>query len=101
MTCVPTGRTIVAMATKTERFAVRLTAEQDALIRRAAEVEGTDLTNFTVTATLARAREVLADRRLFMLDESAWSKFLSVLDRPLSPKPRLTKLFAEPSIFDE
>lgn len=39
------------MATKTGRFAVRLTAEQDALIRRAAEVEGTDLTNFTVTAT--------------------------------------------------
>ena len=50
------------MATKTERFAVRLTAEQDALIRRAAEVEGTDLTNFTVTATLAHARDVLADR---------------------------------------
>ncbi len=50
------------MAMKTERFAVRLTAEQDALIRRAAEIEGTDLTNFTVTATLAHAREVLADR---------------------------------------
>ena len=28
------------MANKTERFAVRLTAEQDALIRQAAEVEG-------------------------------------------------------------
>lgn len=51
------------MVTKTERFAVRLTAEQDALIRRAAEVEGTNLTNFTVTATLAHARDVLADRR--------------------------------------
>lgn len=89
------------MATKTERFAVRLTAEQDALIRRAAEVEGTDLTNFTVTATLAHARDVLADRRLFMLDAPAWSEFVSVLDRPVSRKPRLEKLFAEPSIFDE
>lgn len=88
------------MATKTERFAVRLTAEQDALIRRAAEV-GTDLTNFTVTATLAHARDVLADRRLFMLDAPAWSEFVSVLDRPVSHKPRLEKLFAEPSIFDE
>jgi uncharacterized protein (DUF1778 family) len=91
----------VWMATKTERFAVRLTAEQDALIRRAAEVEGTDLTNFTVTATLAHARDVLADRRLFMLDAPAWSEFVSVLDRPVSYKPRLEKLFAEPSIFDE
>ncbi|BBX12719.1 MAG: DUF1778 domain-containing protein [Mycolicibacter algericus] len=92
---------MVDMAMKTERFAVRLTAEQDALIRRAAEVEGTDLTNFTVTATLAHAREVLADRRLFMLDASAWSEFVSVLDRPVSQQPRLEKLFAEPSIFDE
>lgn len=80
---------------------MRLTAEQDALIRRAAEVEGTDLTNFTVTATLAHARDVLADRRLFMLDDAAWSEFASVLDRPVSRKPRLAKLLAEPSIFDE
>jgi len=89
------------MATKTERFAVRLTAEQDALIRRAAEVEGTDLTNFTVTATLAHARDVLADRRLFAIDDAAWTEFLAVLDRPVSHKPRLEKLFAESSIFDE
>lgn len=89
------------MATKTERFAVRLTSEQDALIRRAAEVEGTDLTNFTVTATLAHARDVLADRRLFAIDDAAWTEFLAVLDRPVSRKPRLEKLFAEPSIFDE
>lgn len=86
---------------KTERFAVRLTSEQDALIRRAAEVEGTDLTNFTVTATLAHARDVLADRRLFAIDDAAWTEFLAVLDRPVSPSPRLEKLFAEPSIFDE
>jgi uncharacterized protein (DUF1778 family) len=88
------------MAAKTERFAVRLTAEQDALIRRAAEAEGTDLTNFTVTATLAHAREVLADRRLFVLDDAAWTEFLAALDRPVSPKPRLEKLFGEPSVFD-
>ena len=88
------------MANKTERFAVRLTAEQDALIRQAAEVEGTDLTNFTVTATLAHARDVLADRRLFALDDAAWKKFLVVLERPVSAKPRLAALFAEPTMFD-
>ena len=89
------------MATKTERFAVRLTSEQDALIRRAAEVEGTDLTGFTVTATLAHARNVLADRRLFALDDAAWTEFRAVMDRPVTQKPRLEKLFAEPSIFDD
>ncbi|HYO02099.1 MAG TPA: DUF1778 domain-containing protein [Mycobacterium sp.] len=98
--CGPIRHTIGSMA-KTERFAVRLTSEQDALIRRAAEVEGTDLTNFTVTATLAHARDVLADRRLFVLDTPAWSEFLAMLDQPVSHKPRLKQLFAEPSIFDE
>jgi uncharacterized protein (DUF1778 family) len=85
---------------KTERFAVRLTSEQDALIRCAAEVEGTDLTNFAVTTLLGRARDVLADRRLFVLDDAAWTEFLAVLDRPVSQKPRLEKLFTEQSIFD-
>ncbi len=79
---------------------VRLTAEQDALIRCAAEVEGTDLTNFTVTATLAHARNVLADRRRFVFDDAAWSKFMAALDRPVSHKPRLKALLAEESIFD-
>ena len=85
---------------KTERLAARLTPEQDALIRRAAEVEGTDLTNFTVTAALAHARDVLADRRLFALTDAAWTEFLAALDRPVSHKPRLRRLFAERSIFD-
>ncbi len=75
---------------------MRLTAERAALIRRAAEVEGTDLTNFTVTATLAHARDVLADRRLFMLDAPARSEFVSVLDDPVAHKPRLGRLFADP-----
>lgn len=87
------------MANKTERLAARLTPEQDALIRRAAEVEGTDLTNFTVTAALAHARDVLADRRLFVLDDAAWTQFTKMLDRPVAHKPRLEKLFSEPTIF--
>lgn len=89
------------MTRKDSRIAVRLTSDQDALIRRAAEAEGTDLTNFTVTATLAHARNVLADRRLFALDDIAWTEFLAVLDRPVSHKPRLAKLLAEASVFDD
>jgi uncharacterized protein (DUF1778 family) len=85
---------------KTARLAVRLTPEQDALIRYAADVEGTDLTNFTITATLAHAREVLADRRLFVLNDVAWTQFNVLLDRPVMHKPGLEKLFAEPQFFD-
>ena len=81
-------------------FAVRLTPEQDALIRRAAEVEGTDLTAFTLCATMAHARDVLADRRHFLLDDAAWTEFNAHLDQPIQCKPALATLFAKPSLFD-
>ncbi len=88
------------MATKTERFAMRVTPEQGALIRYAAEVEGTDLTNFAVCAALAHAHDVLADRRLFLLDDAAWTEFNALLDRPAQHNPALEKLFTRPSVFD-
>ena len=70
------------------------------MIRRAAEVEGTSITEFTVDAAVSRARDVLVDRRLFNLDDAAWTEFLAVLDRPIAYKPRLEKLFASESIFE-
>lgn len=85
---------------KDSRIAVRLSSDQDALIRRAAEIEGTSITEFTVDAAVSHARDVLVDRRLFILDDAAWNEFLSVLDRPVVHKPRLEKLFASESIFE-
>ena len=81
LTCVSTGHTVRCVATKSERFAVRLTPEQDALIRRAAEVEGLGLTAFTLSATRSHARDVLADRRLVLLGDAAWAEFNALVDR--------------------
>jgi uncharacterized protein (DUF1778 family) len=86
---------------KDSRIAVRLSSEQSALIRHAAEVEGTSITDFTVAAAVAHARDVLTDRQIFALDEAAWTEFLAVLDRSVSHKPRLERLFNEPSVFNE
>jgi uncharacterized protein (DUF1778 family) len=36
---------------------------------------------------------------MFAIGDAAWGEFLAVLDRPVSHKPRLEKLFAEPSVF--
>jgi len=58
------GIKVGGVGTEMEPFVVHLTAEQDALIRHAAEVEGTDLATFTVAATLAHARDVPADQRI-------------------------------------
>ncbi|WP_347352773.1 DUF1778 domain-containing protein [Intrasporangium sp.] len=86
---------------KDSRIAVRLSSDQDELIRRAAEVEGASLTEFTVAATVSHAVDVLADRRMFSLDDAAWSEFLALLDRPVRHKPRLTRLLTEPAVFTE
>lgn len=87
-------------AMKEKRIAVRLSQETDALIRHAADLEGTTVTDFTVQATVAHARDVLADRRLFLLDDAAWTEFNALLDRPVQYKPQLSKLLAEDSIFE-
>lgn len=81
-------------ATKDSRLHVRLSSEQDALIRHAAEVAGKTVTEFTVEATVEHARDVLADRHLFLLDEGAWNEFQVRLDQPAVRKPRLEQLLA-------
>lgn len=50
---------------------------------------------------MSHAIDVLADRRMFAIDDATWGEFIAVLDRPVSHKPRLKKLFAEPSVFTE
>lgn len=82
------------------RIAVRVSHEHDDLIRHAAEAEGKTVTDFTVEAVVSHARDVLADRRLFQLDDAAWTQFLALMDRPVQHKPRLDKLFSAEPIFE-
>jgi uncharacterized protein (DUF1778 family) len=87
--------------TKDSRLAVRLSSEQDALIRQAAEAEGKNLTDFSVEALVSHARDVLADRRLFRLGSAAWAEFEALLDRPTVHNPRLEKLLTEAPPWEE
>jgi len=50
-------------------------------------------------ASIAPAKEELADRRVFFLGDLAWTEFNVILDRPVRRKPALARLFAEPSIL--
>ena len=44
--------------------------------------------------TSLAAKALLADRCVFKLDDKAWKEFQIMLDRPVSPNPRLKKLLA-------
>jgi len=86
---------------KDARLAMRLTPDQDALIRDAAATTGQSLTEFVTTASVTRAEETLANRRVFRLDDAAWAEFAAILDRPAERIPELAKLLNKPAPWDK
>lgn len=77
---------------KDARLAVRITPDQDSLIRDAAATTGQSLSEFVTSAAISRAHDVLADRRMFHLVDFAWAEFTAILDRPTSRIEELAEL---------
>lgn len=73
------------------RINLRVSKKQAALIRRAADAQDKSLTEFVVASAAVAAEQVLADRRWFRLEDSAWESFEALLDRPAVFKPRLSE----------
>jgi uncharacterized protein (DUF1778 family) len=88
------------MGAKTERLNLRLTPAQDEVLRRAAEAKGEPLTEYVLRHAFEAAEMDLADRRVFVATEAAWTELQAVLDRPPVHKPRLAKLLDNPSALE-
>jgi len=82
------------------RLNIRTTAKQDTLIRLAAQTTNKTVTDFVLDSASNAAEQILADRRWFILDDSAWAAFVDILERPPVVKPKLRSLLAEPTVFD-
>lgn len=89
------------METKTERWTLRVTPSEAAIVQRVVADSGVSLSEYVVRHAVAAASADLADRRVFTLDTAAWQRLHEILDRPSSPKPRLAALMDEPSVLDE
>jgi uncharacterized protein (DUF1778 family) len=87
--------------TKRGRWNLRVTAAQDAVVRRVLGVTGESLNEYVVRHAVQAAETDLADRRVFVLDDAAWTDLQALLDRPPSPKPELARLLANPSILEQ
>lgn len=90
-------------STKDERIVLRASHDERDLIARASVVAETTMSEFVLRATLERAREVLADRREFVLSVEQWTEFVAMLDAPPArpaDKPRLHRLLTEPSMLE-
>jgi uncharacterized protein (DUF1778 family) len=83
-------------AIKDARLNLRLKPEDDQLIRQAAKSLGKSVTDFLSESALDRAHQVLADQRVFGVDEETWDQFVAILDRPVRPDQRLVELFSRP-----
>jgi uncharacterized protein (DUF1778 family) len=82
------------------RLNLRASREQQQLIKRAAAALDKSMTDFVLESAAARAEEVLADRRWFLLDDEAWARFEELLDAPVEDMPRLRRTLTEPTVFD-
>ena len=85
--------------TKTRRLDLRLTEEQDALIRRAAEQDTRSISDFVLSAATLEAQRRLADQRFFILNEEEHARFEEILQASPTDDPKLRKLFERPSPF--
>ena len=88
-------------APRSRRLNLRASAQQEELMRRGAQEQGESLTDFIIRSACAEAEVTLANQRRFTLDADQWNAFVAALDRPAQPRPRLRRLFAEPSILEQ
>jgi uncharacterized protein (DUF1778 family) len=86
---------------KDERIDLRLSSQQKEILNQAALERGLSLSSFLLDAALTEAENQLADRRIFKLSDEHWEAFNEAINDPTEyEKPRLDKLFSEPSVFD-
>lgn len=86
---------------KAERLHLRVDAEQKALLEAASKATGASVSTFVLTAATEAAADVLADRRVFLLDDDAWRVFDEALIRPAGDVAGLRELLETPTVLDD
>ncbi|MCQ8103484.1 DUF1778 domain-containing protein [Methylomonas sp. SURF-2] len=92
--------TTAAVATRSARLGLRATPEQEAILRRAAEVAHKSLTDFILDSACQAAEQTLLDQRLFMVSGSQYQAFLDLLDGPSEDNEGLRDLFSRTAPWD-
>lgn len=83
---------------RSRRIDVRVTDEQDTLIRQAAALNGQTVTGFLLDAAQERARELLDERRHLVMSDRIFELFAAALDAPGEVVPEMRELFQLPRL---
>ncbi|PYP82331.1 MAG: DUF1778 domain-containing protein [Blastocatellia bacterium AA13] len=90
---------------KAVRINIRASERQKSVLRRAAKLRRTTMSDFVLENAVKAAEDViaqqkLADRTHFALTKPQWEAFCAALDAPSRPKDALKRLMTERGMFD-
>src|SRR5258707_1370502 len=86
---------------KADRLHLRVEPEQKALLEAASRAAGDTVSGFVPRGAPGAAADILADRRVFFLDEHAWRVFDQALSRPAAEVRGLRELLSAPTVLDQ
>lgn len=92
-----TTQTTLSRATRSARLGLRATREQEAVLRRAAQIARQSLTEFILESACRAAEQTLLDQRLFFVSGRRQRALLELLDRPARDNAGLRELFSKPA----
>ncbi|BDI21665.1 DUF1778 domain-containing protein [Herbiconiux sp. L3-i23] len=84
---------------RSERLELRVTPTQKEEIEQAAAIEGRSVTDFSVSALVREAEEVIRVERELHMTEESWAAFNAILDGPPRSVSGLADLLRRPSAF--
>lgn len=87
-------------AARSARLGLRATHEQEAVLRRAAEVAHKSLTDFILDSACLAAEQTLLDQRLFMVSGRQYQALMDLLEQPEQPNEGLRDLFSRKAPWD-
>jgi len=81
------------------RLELRLSKDVKSLLQQAADAMGKKLSKFVVDCARHEAVDVIADRRVFQLDQQQMAEFENILNRPVQGNHKIQRLLSEKNIF--
>lgn len=82
---------------RSARLGLRATIEQEAVLRRAAQVAHKSLTDYILDSACLAAEQTLLDQRLFMVTGGQYQALIDLLDQPEQENEGLARLFSRPA----
>ena len=84
----------ITRTSRSARLGLRATPEQEAILRRAADIAHKSLTDFILDSACHAAEQTLLDQRLFVVSGEQYQDLLDMLDQPAQDNQGLQDLFS-------